>query len=132
MEDRVSINRLSDLAGESHATARKKLEVAGAKPGDDGKYDLGVAIRALLASKDITEERKKLIEAQRTKIEFETEVARGNWVHTDDVGRELSGILIALRQTILASHLSDSEKCDLLKELKRDVLTASPVGESEK
>ncbi|SRR5258707_2271620 len=128
MNETVSINRLSDLAGVSHATARKKPEIAGAKPGTDGKYDLGVAIRAFLASKDITEERKKLIAAQREKVELENEVARGEWVHTSTVYREYEGVFVALRQSILASHLSDSEKCELLRELRHDLVSADPVG----
>jgi hypothetical protein len=127
--DAVSINRISDLAGVTHLTARKKLEVAGAKPNADGKYDLGVAIRALLASKDLNEERKKLIEAQRRKVEFENEVAHGEWIHADEVYKAYEGVFIALRQTILASHLSEQEKCDLLKELRHDMVNAAEAQE---
>ena len=125
--DTVSINRISDLAGVTHLTARKKLEVAGAKPNADGTFDLGVAIRSLLASKDINEERKKLIAAQREKIEFENRLALGEWVHTSTVFKEYEGVFVAMRATILASHLSDAEKCELLKELRHDLVSADPV-----
>jgi ribosomal protein S1 len=130
-EDTVSINRLSDLAGCTHATARKKLEVAGAKPDKDNKYDLGTAIRALLASKDINEERKRLIVAQREKVERENEIAAGEWIHADEAYKAFAGVFIAMRETIRASHLSESEKCDLLKELRQDLLDAKSDVESK-
>jgi hypothetical protein len=130
--DRISISKLSDLAGVSHVTARKKLEIAGAKPGSDKLYDLGEAIRALLASKDINEERLKLLAAQRDKVEFENAIAREGWVLKSTVYREYEGCFIAIRQTILASNLSDSDKCALMAELRHDLNNAEPVrGEQE-
>jgi hypothetical protein len=131
MTEAFSINKLSDLAGVSHNTMRKKLKVAGAKPDADGKYDLGVAIRSLLASQDIAEERKGLIAAQRERIELENKISCGEWVHTRQVYQEYEGIFVAIRQTVLASHLNDQEKCDLLRELRHDLESADPVKESK-
>jgi len=129
MNEAFSINKLSDLAGVSHNTMRKKLKVAGAKPDADGKYDLGVAIRSLLGFQDIAEERKGLIAAQRERVELENEVSRGGLVHTSEVYKAYEGIFVAIRQTVLASHLSDEEKCELLRELRHDLVSAQPVEE---
>jgi hypothetical protein len=131
-ESTVSINRLSDLANISHNTARKRLSAAGAKPNKDNRYDLGEAVRALLSSRDILEERKGLIAAQRQRVEHENDIAAGNWVHTDEIYKTFEGIFIAIRQTILASNLSDQEKHDVLKELRHDVLAADPVEGEQK
>jgi hypothetical protein len=127
----ISISKLADLAGIAHATARKRLTAAGANPESDEKYDLGVAIRALLASADIHEERRRLIVAQREKIEFENDVARGSWVHVDDIFKAYEGVFVAIRQTVLASNLTDSEKAEFMAELRHEIVTATPIGAGE-
>jgi hypothetical protein len=103
-------------------------------PDERGKYTSKQVFRAMTSDsrRRLEEERLLLIQQQREKAERENDVARGDWVHTDEVYKTFEGIFIAIRQTILASNLSDQEKHDVLKELRHDVLSADPAEGEQK
>ena len=123
-----SISHLADLAGVSHGTMRRHLLSGGAEPEPAGRYRLGTVLKALIADPgDQKAERTKLIQAQREKIEVQTDRAKRELIPVDEFYRAYEGIFIALRQSIISFNMPDADKSELLGILRKDVLEAPSV-----
>ena len=83
METTLTVNRLADLAGITHGTARRRLAAAGAKPESDGRYSLRSVLQAwekfAAGRSGELDEREAKIRLANLKIEKETlQLARAN------------------------------------------------------
>lgn len=131
VKERFSISHLADLAGVSHGTMRRHLVSGGAEPEPGGRYALGSVLKALIADPgDQRAERTKLIQAQREKIEVQTDRAKRELIPADEFYRAYEGIFIALRQSIISFNMPDADKSELLGILRKDVLEAPEIPAS--
>jgi hypothetical protein len=105
--------------GVNERTVSKKLTDARTTPGPDNKYATKDVIDALYD--DIQVVRKRLLNAQADRIEFDLKVADGSKIDEQDVREMDEQIYVAIRQTVIASHLNDFEQAALLAELRSDI-----------
>jgi hypothetical protein len=123
MQQAYSISKLADLAGCAHITMRKRLVSAGAQSDNDGKYTLADVLKALLSeSSELQEERTKLVQEQRKKLEHINAESEGRLVDAHAFFLQYSEIFSYIRTIIFSSDLSEDEKKDLSRELQRVVV----------
>lgn len=106
------------------STLTKRLKSSDVQAGKDGKYSTADIFRGL--SGDLNTERIAKIRAERELLELELEHERGQVANLSDMELAWSGIVVALRQVIKGSSMSQAEKERCLKEI-RESLTADIV-----
>jgi hypothetical protein len=88
-------------------------------PGADQRYTTKDIHKAICG--DIHSKRQRLLDAQAQRIELEIEQTRSKLIDREVVYKMHERIFIALRQTVLASGLTDIEKSEMLKEMRRGI-----------
>jgi|SRR5271165_6976564 len=111
--------------GTDRKTLTKKLRAQEAAPAEDGRYSTQQICVALFD--DVEAERIRLLQEQSRRLKLANDKKSGEQVDADTVFRNYEGVFIALRQTILASHLSDAEKAECLSNLRHDLLDAKAI-----
>jgi phage terminase Nu1 subunit (DNA packaging protein) len=69
-------------------------------------------------------ERARLVREQADRLAIANAKSRSETVEADTIYRAYEGVFVSVRQTILASALSDSEKADVLANLRHDITEA--------
>lgn len=122
---RWTVDRAAVEFGIAHKTLRTKLALAGTNPGEDGRYSTKQIDAAI--HDDISEERIRLTKEQADKTALQNAIIRAERPTVEAVYKTHEGIYIALRQTILASHLNDAEQAECLEDLRRAILDSRPI-----
>ncbi len=125
MKDALSCNALADLCRLDRRTVGKRLaNVPGKTQGRATLYALADALPVLCHVDPTSAEetqRARLIRLRADLAESELLERSCKLAPVDTVTRVFGGILIAIRQRILASHLHQDEQDGMLRELSRDV-----------
>ena len=122
---RWTLNAAADEFGVHRATLAKKLRAQEAAPADDGRYSTAQICAALFD--DVEAERIRLLQEQSRRLKLANDRKAGEQVDAETVFRTYEGVFIALRQTILASHLDDAEKAECLANLRHDMIEAKAI-----
>jgi phage terminase Nu1 subunit (DNA packaging protein) len=111
--------------GIHRSTLTKKLRQGDAEPGTDGRYSTQQLVSAIF--NDATSERTRLYREQADKLAIENSKSRLETIDVETVYKAYEGCFISIRQTILASNLTDVEKSEILGNLRHDTTEAKPV-----
>jgi hypothetical protein len=122
---KVTANWLSEVTGKHHRTILKHL--ANLRPDRDGKYDSVKALQVLFvgdsglthseALRKLAIAREAVERERELKMKIENDLTRKQVIPAERVLQLLENCFIAVRSKILGSHLSDSEKEQILLDL---------------
>ncbi|SRR6266852_3035394 len=104
-------------------TLTKKLRDL--EPGEDGKYSTKQILSVLFD--DVQAERIRLYREQADRLEIQNAKARAEQVDVETVYKAYEGVFIALRQSVLASNMTDAEKAECLAKFRHDTTEANPI-----
>lgn len=85
--------------------------------GSNGTFSTAEIVKACFGDLDGEKLRKLTLEADLLSVELARE--RGQVLVTDDVRRVWSGVIVALRQVVKASGLSDAEKNECMRQIRQ-------------
>jgi len=122
---RWTIEKAASEFGVDRKTMTKKLRAQDTAPAEDGRYSTLQIYLAL--SGDVEAERIRLLQEQSRRLKLANDRKSGEQVDAETVFRTYEGVFIALRQTILASHLNDAEKAECLANLRHDTMEAKAI-----
>jgi len=122
---RWTIEKASTEFGTNRKTLATKLRQNELEPATDGKFSTQQIVSALYD--DAASERTRLYREQADRLAIANAKARAEQVDVETVFRAYEGCFIAIRQTVLASNLTDAEKAELLANLRHDTTDAKPV-----
>ena len=108
-----TVEKASREFGLNPKTLRKRIASIGIAPAFDGR-DYTTQQIASAVFGDIEGERLREIRAKADGLELENARKRGEWVEAAVFVREYHRVLIAMRQTIMNSKLTETEKHDVL------------------
>ena len=97
-------------------TLSARIRKEGLLPGKDKLFSTADICRAVFGDMEVERLRKTREEAD--KLALENDKTRGALVEADKVYKWAEGVFVALRQGILASGLNETEKDELLGELR--------------
>lgn len=97
-------------------TLSKRIKTQGIEPGADGLFATKQICDAVYG--DISGERLREVKGRADKLELENARLRGELVSTSDVMTVWENVGVSLRQCVKASHLSDTEKADFLRNIR--------------
>jgi hypothetical protein len=122
---KVTVHFLSQLTGKHRNTVKRHL--TDLSPDPDGKYDSAKALQLLYVGdagpsysevlRRLAVTREQVERQKKDKLEMDNQETRKQLIPVADVFEVLEGCFVAIRSRIMYSHLSDSEKDDLLLQL---------------
>lgn len=125
---RWTVQSAASEFGINPRTVASRLKVAGIVSGQDGLFSTVDIHRAICG--DIDRERLRETREKANKLELENAVSRGELMDLQDLARRYEPIYAQIRQTIIASTLSDNDKDALLTALA-NLHTISGRSEAE-
>lgn len=131
MEPRAGMireDKLADLAGLTTRRLRQLADDGYFSPPAGGEYQFAPTLRGLFkyyqqgpGDKRLAMSAEKLrkLREEADKLALENERTRGNLVEIEAVYKHFEGIFVAFRQRVLGSSLTEEEKDEFLRDLRR-------------
>lgn len=112
---RWTITEAAPEFGIDRATLTKRIKEASIECGEDGKYSTKQILAATFG--DMDGEKLLLIREQRKSVENENRKFSRDWIPIKDAVRAWSSRVVAAKQAIVGSKLTEAEKRELLNHL---------------